>query len=115
MALSFFALSMAHAVELVSIESLLTEMVDRSIGKGTGAVNLYRMSDRQKLASVPVESEAVTILEGKTVRIKFPVVLEAKTSYSIIVDKGAFFDGENMKFLGMPVLGEWRFTTRSQP
>ena len=29
MALSFFALPMAHAAELVSIESLLTEMIDR--------------------------------------------------------------------------------------
>ena len=29
MALSFFALSMAHVAELVSIESLLTEMIDR--------------------------------------------------------------------------------------
>jgi hypothetical protein len=36
------------------------------------------------------------------------------TTYSVTVDKGAFHDVENMKFLGMPVLGEWKFTTRSK-
>jgi len=38
--------------------------------------------------------------------------MEAKTSYSVPVDKGAFLDRENMTFLGMPVLGEWKFATK---
>ena len=38
--------------------------------------------------------------------------MEPKTSYSVTVDKGAFVDVEHMKFLGMPVLGEWKFATR---
>ena len=72
------------------------------------------MKDRQKLDSVAVDSDAVSNPDDKTAVIKFPTVLEANTSYAITVDKGAFLDGANMKFPGMPVLGEWKFTTRSQ-
>jgi hypothetical protein len=46
--------------------------------------------------------------------IQFPTVLEANTSYSITVDKGAFLDNDKMNFLGTPVLGEWSFTTGPQ-
>jgi len=87
---------------------------DRPIQKGTGTISLHRLSDRQKLASVLVESDAVECPDDKTVIVRFPAGVEAKTSYSVTVDKGAFNDMENMKFLGMPVLGEWCFTTRTQ-
>jgi len=87
---------------------------DRPIKKGTGTISLHRLSDRQKLASVLVESDAVSCPDDKTMVVRFPGVVEAKTTYSVAVDKGAFLDCENMKFLGMPVLGEWRFTTRHE-
>ena len=85
---------------------------DRPIRKGTGVISLYRMGDRKKLASVPAESAAVTCPDEKNVVIQFPVALEAKTQYSIMIDKGTFCDQDNMKFLGKPVLAEWKFTTR---
>ena len=87
---------------------------DRPIKKGAGTISLHRLSDRQKLASVTVESDAVSCPDDKTVIVRFPGGVEAKTSYSVTVDKGAFHDTQNMKFLGMPVLGEWKFTTRSK-
>jgi len=85
---------------------------DRPIKKGAGTTCLYRLSDRQKLASVLVESDAVSCPDDKTMAVRFPVGVEAKTTYSVTVDKGAFLDRENMKFLGMPVLGEWKFATK---
>jgi hypothetical protein len=87
---------------------------DRPIKKGTGTISLHRLSDRQKLASVLVESDAVSCPDDKTLIVRFPAGLEAMTTYSVTVDKGAFHDVEKMKFLGMPVLGEWKFTTRSK-
>jgi len=87
---------------------------DRPIKKGAGTISLHRLSDRQKLASVLLESDAVSCPDDKTVIVRFPAGVEAKTTYSVTVDKGAFHDVENMKFLGMPVLGEWKFTTRSK-
>ena len=91
-----------------------TIVFDRPIAKGAGAISLYRMKDRQKLASVSVESDAVSHGDDTTAVIHFPTVLEANTSYSITVDKGAFLDNEKMMFLGTPVLGEWSFTTGPQ-
>ena len=87
---------------------------DRPIKKGAGTISLHRLSDRQKLASVLVESDAVSCPDDKTVIVRFPTRVEAMTAYSVTVDKGAFHDTQNMKFLGMPVLGEWKFTTRSK-
>ena len=85
---------------------------DRPIKKGSGSISLSRMSDRQKLVSVTVDSDAVTCPDDKTAVIAFPVGLEAGTQYSILVEKGAFCDQNKMKYLGTPVLGEWKFTTR---
>jgi hypothetical protein len=91
-----------------------TIVFDRPIAKGAGAISLYRMKDRKKLASVAVESDAVSHGDDTTAVIQFPTVLEANTSYSITVDKGAFLDNDKMNFLGTPVLGEWSFTTGPQ-
>ena len=88
---------------------------DRPIKRGAGTISLHRLSDRQKLASVLVDSDAVSCPDDKTVIVRFPKGVGAGTSYSVTIEKGAFQDTENMKFLGMPVLGEWKFTTRSQP
>ncbi|MCX7008129.1 MAG: putative glycoside hydrolase [Kiritimatiellaeota bacterium] len=108
-------LSPRHGDDQVPVGALECRIdFDRAIKKGTGTISLHRLSDRQKLASVLVESDAVLWPDDKTVIVRFPAGVEAKTQYSITVDKGAFLDGKNMKFLGMPVLGEWRFTTRSQ-
>ena len=85
---------------------------DRPIKKGTGLISLYRMKDRLKLVSVPVESAAVARSDDKTGVVTFSASIEAKTQYSITIEKGAFCDQDNMKFLGMPVLGEWKFTTK---
>jgi len=63
---------------------------------------------------VLVESDAVSCPDDKTLIVRFPARLAAMTTYSVTIEKGAFHDTENMKFLGMPVLGEWRFTTRSK-
>ena len=108
-------LSPRHGDDQVPVGALECRIeFDRAIKKGAGTISLHRLSDRQKLASVLVESDAVLWPDDKTVIVRFPAGVEAKTQYSITVDKGAFLDGKNMKFLGMPVLGEWRFTTRSQ-
>ena len=85
---------------------------DRPVKKGSGTISLYRLGDRKKLASVPVESDAVTEQDGRVVVIQFPVQLKDKTRYSITVEKGAFGDRDGLKFLGFPMLGEWMFTTR---
>jgi hypothetical protein len=89
-----------------------TVTFDRPIQKGDGVISLFRMSDRQRLASVPVDSDAVTSHGDRTAVIQFPTRLEPHTQYSISVAKGAFRDGDGLVFLGTPVLGEWKFTTR---
>ena len=89
-----------------------TMTFDRPITKSTGTISLYRLSDRKLLASVPVESDAVTIPDEKTVAVKFPITTEPGTEYSIMVSKGALRDRDGMIFLGMPVLGQWKFVTR---
>ena len=107
------ALSPLHGEDQVPAGAFRCQIeFDRLIKKGTGVISLYRMKDRQKLVSVPVESDAVTCLDDKTVVVTFPVDVEAKTQYSITIEKGAFYDRDNMTFLGMPVLGEWKFITK---
>lgn len=85
---------------------------DRPIKKSAGVISLYRMSDRKRLAFVPAESDAVACPDDKTAVVTFPGKLEAKTQYSVVVEKGAFLDGANLKFQGRPVLGEWIFATK---
>jgi hypothetical protein len=82
---------------------------NREIRKGKGAISLYRMEDRRKLTTVGVENVRV---EGTTAFIRFPLPLEPHTEYSVTLEKGAFQDARNMSFQGLPVLGEWKFTTR---
>lgn len=84
---------------------------DRPVTKGTGAICLHRMRDRRQLASVKVASAAVRLAGEQTAVIDFPAILEPATEYSITVEPGAFADQQRMKFLGLPVLGEWKFTT----
>lgn len=85
---------------------------DRPITKATGTISLYRMRDRKLLSSVPVESDAVTSPDAKKLAVTLPISLEPKTEYSIVVSKGAVRDRDGMIFLGMPVLGQWKFVTR---
>jgi hypothetical protein len=85
---------------------------DRPVRKGTGVISLYRMNDRQRLASVPVASVAVAFPNDRTVTVTFPTKLEAKTAYSVTMPKAAFYDRNDMIFLGTPVLGQWSFITR---
>lgn len=84
---------------------------DRAVAKGSGLINLYLMRDRKLLASVPVESDAVSITDNTTLTATFPVSLAPGTQYSITVAKGAVKDSEGMRYQGMPVLGAWKFVT----
>lgn len=84
---------------------------DRPVNKGAGAISLHRMRDRRLLACVAVESAAVTLTGNRAATIELPAVLEPATEYSVTVEPGAFADCDGMKFLGMPVLGEWKFKT----
>lgn len=99
-----------NQVEAGSLPCTMT--FDRPITKASGTISLHRLRDRKLLASVPVASDAVTILDEKTVAVKFPITTEPKTEYSIVVSKGALRDRDGMIFLGMPVMGQWMFVTR---
>ena len=106
-------LSPQHGEDQIPVGALQCRIeFDRPIQKGTGTISLHRLSDRKKLASILVGSDAVSCPDDKTIVINFSTIMEPKTSYSVTVDKGAFVDVEHMKFLGMPVLGEWKFATR---
>ncbi len=89
-----------------------TMTFDRPITKSTCTISLYRLGDRKLMASVPVESDAVTTPDEKTVEVSFPITTEPKTGYSIVLSKGALRDRDDMIFLGMPMLGQWKFVTR---
>lgn len=107
------ALSPRNGDNQVAAGSLPCTMTfDRPITKSTGTISLCRLSDRKLMASVPVESDAVTSPDEKTVTVNFSITTEPKTKYSIMVSKGALRDRDGMIFLGMPVLGQWKFVTR---
>jgi hypothetical protein len=107
------ALSPRHGDNAVSAGSLPCLITfDRPVTKATGTIGLYRLRDRKLLASVPVESDAVTSPDEKSVAVSFPIATEPKTEYSIVVSKGSLHDRDGMIFLGMPVLGQWKFVTR---
>ena len=107
------ALSPRHGDDQVAAGALSCKIAfDRPITKGTGVISLYRLHDRKLLSSVPVESDAVTCPDDRTVALTFPTNVEPKTEYSCVVSKGAVRDGDGMIYLGMPVLGQWKFVAR---
>lgn len=99
----------ANGATGVSLSSTATLTFDENIAKGSGNIYVKKTADNRIIQTIPVASSEV-IISGATATFSL-ANLTTNTSYSILVDNGAFRDLVNNSFAGISDATAWSFTT----
>lgn len=83
---------------------------DENVIAKTGNIVVKKASDNSVFASIDVTSGSV-VYNGNNIEITLPNLLEAATTYYVLIDQGAFKDLSNNEFEGITNVDFWRFTT----
>lgn len=94
----------------VAVSSSLVMRFDTSMSKGSGNIEIRKVSDNRVFQTINVSSSSVQV-SGSTVTVDH-TAFEANTSYYVIIDSGALVSAVSAtRFQGISDASVWSFTT----
>ncbi len=104
------SLTPANRATGVSVTNMLVMKFDSTMSKGSGNIEIRKVSDNSVFRTISVNSTSVQV-SGSTVMIDHPV-FEANTGYYVVIDSGAFVSAtSSTRFQGISDALVWSFTT----